>query len=213
MRSIITMIKNAFKIARLLSCDDSADLRFASVSFLGKTQKVMLFTPYGLMSKPPADSLALVWSQQAQESNGIGMADDPRNRPLKNLASGEVALGNYLTGNHIYFDENGLCTIVAQDMTINISDDIQINAANLTMTLDDDCTISADTISLEATTSIDISAPTINIDGTTIAISGTSVGITGSLTNGGVNIGSTHIHSQGNDSNGDTEVDTGVPHS
>ena len=98
-------------------------------------------------------------------------------------------------------------------MTVNIADDIQINADNMTMTLDTDCTISADTISLEATTSIDISAPTINIDGTTIAISGTSVGITGSLTNGGVNIGSTHIHSQGNDSNGDTEVDTGVPHS
>lgn len=39
------------------------------------------------------------------------------------------------------------------------------------------------------------------------------VEITGYLTNNGVNVGSTHIHSQGNDGAGDSEVDTGVPHS
>ena len=206
MISIITMIKNAFKIARLLSCDDSADLRFASVSFLGKTQKIMLFTPYGLMSKPPADSLALIWSQQAQESNGIGMADDPRNRTLKNLASGEVALGNYTTGHYIYFDENGLCTIIADDINIVAANDITMTADNITLTATTDVSITGDTVGIEATTTMDLDATTLNITGTTIPISG-------ALTNNTVNIGSTHIHSQGNDSNGDTEVDTGVPHS
>lgn len=206
MRSIITMIKNAFKIARLLSCDDSADLRFASVSFLGKTQKVMLFTPYGLMSKPPADSLALVWSQQAQESNGIGMADDPRNRTLKNLASGEVALGNYTTGHYIYFDENGLCTILADDINIVAANDITMTAENITLNAASDIEMSGDTVGIEATTTMDLDATTINITGTTIPI-------TGALTNNAVNIGSTHRHSQGADSNGDAEQDTGVPHS
>lgn len=206
MRSLITMIKNAFKIARLLSCDDSADLRFASVSFLGKTQKVMLFTPYGLMSKPPADSLALIWSQQAQESNGIGMADDPRNRTLKNLAAGEVALGNYTTGHYIYFDENGLCTILADDINIVAANDITMTAENITLNAASDIEISGDTVGIEATTTMDLDATTINITGTTIPI-------TGALTNNAVNIGSTHKHSQGADSNGDTEQDTGVPHS
>lgn len=200
------MIKNAFKIARLLSCDDSGDLRFASVSFLGKTQKVMLFTPYGLMSKPPADSLALIWSQQAQESNGIGMADDPRNRTLKNLASGEVALGNYSTGHYIYFDQNGLCTIIADDINIVAANDITMNAENITLTASSDVSITGDTVGIEATTTMDLDATTLNITGTTIPI-------TGALTNNTVNIGSTHIHSQGADSDGDTEQDTGVPHS
>lgn len=200
------MIKNAFKIARLLSCDDSADLRFASVSFLGKTQKVMLFTPYGLMSKPPADSLALIWSQQAQESNGIGMADDPRNRTLKNLASGEVALGNYTTGHYIYFDENGLCTILADNINIVAASDITMTAENITLTASSDVSITGDTVSIEATTTMDLDATTINITGTTIPI-------TGALTNNGTNIGDTHIHSQGVDSNNDTEQDTGTPHS
>lgn len=166
----------------------------------------MLFTPYGLMSKPPADSLALIWSQQAQESNGIGMADDPRNRTLKNLASGEVALGNYSTGHYIYFDQNGLCTIIADDINIVAANDITMNAENITLTASSDVSITGDTVGIEATTTMDLDATTLNITGTTIPI-------TGALTNNTVNIGSTHIHSQGADSDGDTEQDTGVPHS
>lgn len=40
-----------------------------------------------------------------------------------------------------------------------------------------------------------------------------STTIAGTVENNGVNIGETHIHSQGADSNGDSEADTGVPHS
>lgn len=36
---------------------------------------------------------------------------------------------------------------------------------------------------------------------------------TGSVLNNGTNISDTHIHSQGNDSDGDSEIDTGYPHS
>jgi len=71
--------------------------------------------------------------------------------------------------------------------------------------------IASPTIELSATT-IDLNAATVNITATTTNISG-NVAITGStLTHNGVNIGSTHIHSQGPDSAGNTEQDTGVPH-
>lgn len=170
MKNIIQMLKNIFKIAKLLSVDDSENLRFGSVSTLGKTQKVLIFSPYGLMHKPPADSMVLLWSQQGQESNGIGIADDPRNRTLKDLSEGEVALGNYSTSHYIYFDKDGLCTIVSKDLKITVDDSVEIV--------------------------------------------GTDVEITSStLTHNGTNIGDSHIHSQGADSDGDSEVDTGGPHS
>jgi len=71
--------------------------------------------------------------------------------------------------------------------------------------------IASPTIELSATT-IDLNATTVNITATTTNIAG-NVAITGStLTHNGVNIGSTHIHSQGPDSAGNTEQDTGVPH-
>lgn len=191
MRRLITMIKNAFKIARLLSVDDSADLRFGSVSMLGKTQKVMIFSPYGLMHNPPSDSLALVWSQQGQESNGIGIADDPKNRTLKDLKSGEVAIGNYLTGAYIYFDENGKCTIAADDMDVLIQNDISLEAINMTTVCSGTFEVQAVNINLIASANIALSAASVAHDGT--------------------NIGDDHYHSQGNDSGGSIEQDTGGP--
>jgi phage gp45-like len=82
-----------------------------NITTLGKTQKVLSFKPYGLMSSPPVNSIVGLWSQQAQESNGIGIADDPKNRPIKDMAEGEVALGNYVTGDYLYFDEDGVLDI------------------------------------------------------------------------------------------------------
>lgn len=51
---------------------------------------------------------------------------------------------------------------------------------------------------ITATTNIEFNAPNVAITST-------------NLTHNGINIGSTHYHSQGNDSNGDAEVDTDGP--
>lgn len=184
MRNIISLIKNLFKIAKLLSVDDSGNLRFYNVSFMGKSgQKILGFSPYGLMHNPPVSSMVLLWSQNAQESNGIGMADDPKNRTLKNLKSGEVALGNYETGHYIYFDENGLCTVVAKDLKFQIDDSVTVIGTDLEFQIDN-----------------------------SVTVIGTDVEITSStLTHNGTNIGDTHVHPQGNDAAGDSEVDTDGP--
>jgi phage gp45-like len=167
---MIKTIRNFFKVARLLATMDNNDLRIANVQTMGKSQKVMLFTPYGLMHNPPANSMALVWSQQGQESNGIGMADDPANRTLKGLEPGEVAIGNYETGAYILFSADGSCKIKADN-------------------IDFDCT---GTLTATANTSLSLISPI--------------------MTNNGINVGSTHVHSQGADSDGDAEQDTEVPH-
>jgi phage gp45-like len=125
MMNPIRLIKNLFKIAKVLSVDDSGDYQFMTITTLGKTQKVLSFKPYGLMSSPPVDSIVGVWSQQGQESNGIGLADDPKNRPIKNMKTGEVALGNYITGNFVYFDEDGSTqVVVAKDLIETIVGDV-----------------------------------------------------------------------------------------
>lgn len=53
--------------------------------------------------------------------------------------------------------------------------------------------------SINFTGDLNIAAPNINFDSAT-------------LTHNGTNVGDTHVHSQGNDSNGDGEVDTDPPH-
>ena len=61
-------------------------------------------------------------------------------------------------------------------------------------------------IRFKANGDIDITAPNMNVIGDLHIVGG-------SVTHNGTNIGDTHIHSQGSDSNGDNEVDTGGPHS
>jgi phage gp45-like len=118
MINLLTLIKNLFKIARLLSVDDSGDLRIATLSALGKKQTALLFTPYGLMHNPPVDSLALLWNQQAQSSNGIAMADSPNTRIFKDLKEGEVAVGNYMTGDYLFFNEGGSSELLTNKLNI-----------------------------------------------------------------------------------------------
>lgn len=174
---MIKAIRNFFKVARLIATMDDNDLRVANVQTMGKSQKVMLFTPYGLMHNPPENSMALVWSQQGHESNGIGMADDPANRTLKGLLPGEVAVGNYQTGAYILFDAQGSCKIHANNVKVESAGTLMTSAVITTLT---------------SSTSLSFAAP--------------------ALDNNGTNIGDTHVHSQGNDSDGDTQQDTEVPH-
>lgn len=63
---------------------------------------------------------------------------------------------------------------------------------------------SASNINIIATTALTITAPDVIIAG--------AVEVTGTITNNGTTIGDDHIHSQGADSNGDIEADTGGPH-
>jgi phage gp45-like len=162
--NIVKLIKNMFKIAKLMSVDDSGDFQFATVSTLGKTQKVLMLKPYGLMSNPPSSSMVALWNQQGQESNGIGIADDPKNRILKDMAEGEVGLGNYITGDYIYFDENGdAIMFAANDVSMGALNDIALFAANdiALFALSGKCSITAPTVELIASTAMTQDAPTI----------------------------------------------------
>ena len=204
---MITLLKNLFKIAKLLSTDDSGDFRFYTVSMMGKTQKILGFMPYGLFGTPPEGSMVNVWNQLGNESNGIGIADDPKNRIIKDTEEGEIGLGNNITGDYIFFDKDGNCTI-------NATTQITVNAPIVDVN-------ATDTVTVDATNLIAMTSPIITLNGNT-TINGTLTSASGAgaitltsatLTHNGTNVGDDHIHSQGNDAHGDVEVDTGGPHS
>jgi len=201
MKNLYNKIKNIFKVVKILSIDDSGDYQFAKVSCLGKEQKVLIFYPYGLLGKPPANSMGLLWSQQGQESNGIGIAGDPKTRPLKDLADGESALVNHVTGDYVYLKENGdLHAIVSGDLIADVGgNSIATVVGNAEITAGGDAKISAGgDAELTAVGNAKISAVNVEIISTT-------------MTHNGVNIGGDHTHPQANDSDGDTQQDTGGP--
>jgi hypothetical protein len=90
-------------------------------------------------------------SQQGQESNGIGTADDPKNRIFSNMEPGEVALGNYDTGASVYFNEDGKMITASPDTNTMFS---YVRIILL-----------APDIELIASTAIKHTAPTIELNG------------------------------------------------
>lgn len=102
-------------------------------------------------------------------------------------------------------------------VTLKANGDLDGHAdGNVNITADGDIIATASgKIDATAASICDITAPTINLNGA-VNISGlttmqASAVLTGTLTNNGVNIGSTHVHTQPNDSGGNTEFNTGVP--
>jgi len=182
MMNLVQKIKAIFKIARLVSVNDSGNLQQGVFTYMGSDPKGQVFVPYGVLMNPPVGSQMAVFSQNGNESNAIGFASDPKNRTLKNLEPGEYGIANYVTGSFIICRANG-------DIEISSEADVTISkAVNVTVT---------------ASGAATITVPTITITG--------DVTINGNLVNNGIQF-DTHIHSQGNDGNGDSEVDTGGPH-
>jgi phage gp45-like len=136
-------------------------------------------SPYGLIHRPPDNSLALIMAQNGQTSNPIAIVDDPNNRTLKELAVGEVALSNYNTGTYLYMKEDNTAELVTDTLTIKtggttvtITDgQVTIDATNTTLTgnLQVDGTINSN-VSVTApqvTGTTDVTAGSIKLKGHT----------------------------------------------
>lgn len=148
LRIIKEKIVNLIKTGKISSVDDSKNLRLGVTNFLGKSQTVNVFTPYGLMHNPSVGSLAIMFACQGQESKIVSISDDPQNRPLINLLPGEVAIGNYETGDYAYFKANGDLEIrVTQDVNGTVGRDVNLDIgrdANIDITRDADVTVGND---------------------------------------------------------------------
>ena len=115
---LINKIKNIVKIARIVSVDDSADVRFGVVKYLGKEQACQIFTPYGFASNPPENAMGPIFQVDGEESKLIGMFDRTDQRPVKDLATGEVVVGNYETGEYVRFKDGNIIEIQTNRLNI-----------------------------------------------------------------------------------------------
>lgn len=118
MKRLYYMIKNLIKIARLVSTDDSGNFSRGVASYMGKEVPVLDLIPYGLIHRPPPNSLCVILSQNAQESSALALISDPKRRTLRNLIEGEVALNNQTSGDYIYLKDGN--TIEAKTNTVTI---------------------------------------------------------------------------------------------
>lgn len=107
-------------------------------------------------------------------------------------------------------DDEKVYITLAEDETLYL-----YSEGKTTVESADSVDVKAPTVLVDASTSATIKAPTITLDGNVVITGSTTaqagMAVTGALTNNAVNVGSTHTHTQADDSAGDTQSPTGVP--
>lgn len=175
------------------------------------------------------DECLLVFAERSIDAwHKFGGVKDPAARRFHSLSDATAFVGlssipnkvpNYDSSNTQLKKDDGSAVIsLNSDSSIDITsdDDVSVDCTNATVTTSGSATVNATgTVSVDAGSSCSVTAPTISLNGN-VNISGLTrllggAVVTGSITNNGTNIGSSHTHPQGPDSNGDSQQNTGSP--
>lgn len=158
-------------------------------AFLGRIGDYTIIYPYGLYCDLPNDVLLRQVGRGAAIPTTITRPDD--------IETGEPVLFHPVNKTRIILRNNGDIDIIGtNNKNINVTGDVNYTAGG-------DFNIQASNMNIDLTGDLNIDTNRMTIS--TVATPG--------VTHDGTTIGNDHIHSQGNDSDGDSEVDTGTPHS
>lgn len=223
---ILNRIKNMVRLGYVsLPTDDSGDRHIVTVSKNDKQYPVYAAYPYGFSANAPVDtSQVLTFNINDSNANVAGIPVNQKLR-FKNLQSGEVKTGNFVTTSNTYYQSSGDITItsvgnlfenIAQDITItasgkmtsNITGNVEVNSqGEVKITSPSKITLQVGGATVVLTSSllmssVPIQAPSYSGSGGGVAnmtsginMSGQNITSVGSLTTTGGINLSTHRHS------------------
>lgn len=145
MRDLLHKIKTLFKLAELISSDNSGDIKKGIFSFMGSAPEGVLFSPYGIMSNPPDGSIIMALSQNGNEANQIGVAVN-----TKDIVDGskdtDVVIGNPVSKTFIHFRGDKEMDIISP-LKVNVTaPDVEVNASNKVKVTATDIELVSDTL-------------------------------------------------------------------
>ncbi len=196
----VSLFSNFLKFCRITrGSKDTDQFPVQQVEYHGKAADVFIVMPYGSHANIPPDFLGLLFQISDQEENRAVLPLSAKER-IKPLAEGEVVFFHPVTGSKIHFKNNG-------DIDIVTTADINATCANANITATTSVTVDTPTATFTGDVIINKSLTVTDEDTTGSTFSGDTEFET-DITNNSNSIGENHTHSQGNDSNGDTEVET-----
>lgn len=165
---------------------DDAQYQIGQCQYLGRVADIEFASLYGHSYNAPLDSTGIMVNILGDEENQAAFFNLPQER-FKNLKSGEVQCGNFVTRSSIKFAEDG-------EIIIDSKGNIEIiSEKDLSITVKGNSNIkTTGSATIESDSAVTIKAPQITLDGTVI-ITGT-LDVEGVVTGSGINL-STHIHS------------------
>jgi hypothetical protein len=184
---LVSLIKRLVRWAAVTrGGKDAAQYPVQQMTYLGKTADSVMVFPYGMHANVDRADYALMFSVAGDTDNRAAIPTSMTRRST--LAPGDVEVYSPVSRSRVTIRANG---------------DVEVDGANIVATASGDITATAGG-------SAAITAPTITLTGSVsvvgdLAVSGAAA-FAGAMTNAGSNVGATHGHTQGVDSNGDTQA-------
>lgn len=191
-QKMINMISWAYLIANKI---DDQDNQVAEIGFYGSRLLTRIIWPYGLSGVAPRGSTLLTMAINANKQNSCAIPTYPQER-RRDMKEWEFATGNYETKAETFYDEDGNVNVLAPNGNVNIitANNVNVTCVNLVANASGQTTITSPTITLNGN---------VVVTGSATLQSGAS--ISGSLTNNGTNVGSSHVHSGVSTGNSNTQ--------
>ena len=212
MSNLLQKLKKLMKNGVVVDSDDSGSYPVIFLKYLGKVRsRALNMTPFGVWSRPGDGFLSLLFSSNASESNKFGISNDYKNRPIRNLAKGEVVLGNLKS--YFHFKADGQVSLFINNveiMTFLANGIMQMNALTI---LNQGLVVNGGITTTDVPKEITIDIDKLILDGAFETINGGTIDSDGDITSQGVVEGSdltngsvpynSHVHG-GVDAGGDT---------
>lgn len=204
------MLRNLLRWARITKAGTD-DKQFATqqMEYLGKVADGLIVFPYGIHGNVPPDALALMFAVQGSADNRAAIAWTPKDRPK--LKEGEVAFYHPPTDAFIIWRQSGDLDIeTGNGGTANVN--VKCKQANITASE----SVTVDTPESTFTGNVQVDGNLV-VDGditslaniiATALLQGANLTVSGTGSIDGRDF-TTHSHTQGNDSGGNTEQNTG----
>jgi len=151
---------------------DDKDYQTAQVSAYGKPVNADVLMSYGIAANVPQKAPGILFLTNGQDDNRyVILGNDPSWRP-RGLLSGELIVGNFITGDMVKFLNDKIEIIGNKDLDVNVSGNVNITVegdANITaggsITVDaPTITFNCDNFTINATAAFDVNVPLTNIN-------------------------------------------------
>lgn len=122
--NFLKKIKSIIRIGYISNVSkDTTKIQQAQLSYYDQVKEMPVLSLYGISYNAPINTVSLVVQIDGDKSNTIAIPLSNSNRfmPLK---SGEVQIGNYLTGDSVKFTEDG-------KIIVNSSSEVEVTAPTI----------------------------------------------------------------------------------
>ena len=130
---------NIIELVKSISSSYGAVFLNLRCRFFGKEQQLKQLGMYGISFRPPDNSLGVALKANGYDGEVFVIADRP-DINFKGLEPGELKIGNYLTGDFVYFKNDGTIVIDASSSAIinaNVTVNGTVTATNFITTVAD----------------------------------------------------------------------------